>query len=100
MGVLLDTTRSRILLNFISSNTFRLATGVRMCNSTYLAIMALDHQELGVPCPVLADALCTLLASVARRHVRENTIASVAHPLGRNQRRLIIQAHRPERTPD
>ena len=81
-------------------DAFYQATGVRMCGASYLDIMALDYRALGVPCEALSRALCALLASVARRHSRDNTVASVAHPLGCNQRRLIVRALRPARTPD
>ena len=51
-----------------------------------------------------AKALCTLLAHIAKAHARhnrtDNLIASVATPLGCNQRRSIIPATQPERAPD
>ena len=45
-------------------------------------------------------AVRVVLAQIVRIHTKENKIASVAHSLGSNQRRLIIQTHRSERAPD
>ena len=62
--------------------------------------MAIDYRKLGVDSKVLATALCKFLAQIARTHTKMNKIASVAFPLGSNQRRLIIQTNRFERSPD
>ena len=69
--------------------------------------MALEHKKLQVEMTILAKALCELLAHVARKHAQHNKtdrIASVANPLGGNQRRSIIPADvgilQPERAPD
>ena len=63
-------------------------------------IMAINYRKLDVDSKLLATALCKFLAQIARVHTKTNKIASVAHPLGSNQRRLIIQTHRSERPPD
>ena len=80
--------------------TFETKTGIRINNTNYVDIMAIDYHKLGVDSKTLATALCELLAQIARIHTKENKIASVAHSLGSNQRRLIIQTHRSERAPD
>ena len=63
--------------------------------------MALNFKKLGVAVGVLAKALCTLLAHIAKAHTRhnrtDNLIASVATPLGCNQRLSIISAAQSER---
>ena len=79
---------------------FETKTGVRISNTNYIDIMAIDYRKLGVDSKTLATALCELLAQIVRIHTKENKIASVAHSLGSNQRRLIIQTHRSERAPD
>ena len=79
---------------------FEAKTGIRICEANYVDIMAINYHKLGVDGKVLATALCKLLAQIARVHTKMNKIASVAHPLGGNQRRLIIQTHRSERHPD
>ncbi len=60
--------------------------------------------RLEVAAGTLAKALCTLLAHIAKAHTRhnrtDNLIASVATPLGCNQRRSIIPATQSERAPD
>ena len=70
--------------------TFKTKTGIRISNTNYVEIMAIDYHKLGVGSKTLATALCELLAQIARIHTKENKIASVAHSLGSNQRRLII----------
>ena len=79
---------------------FEAKTGIRICEANYIDIMALNYRKLGLDSKVLATALCKLLAQIARTHTKTNKIASVAHSLGSNQRRLIIQTHRSERAPD
>ena len=79
---------------------FETKTGVRISNTNYVDIMAIDYRKLGVDSKTLATALCELLAQIVRIHTKENKIASVAHSLGSNQRRLIIQTNRFERPPD
>ena len=79
---------------------FEAKTGIRICEANYIDIMALNYRKLGLDSKVLATALCRLLAQIARTHTKMNKIASVAHPLGSNQRRLIIQTNRFERPPD
>ena len=79
---------------------FEAQTGIRLCNANYIDVMAINYRKLGVDSKILATALCRFLAQIARLHTKTNKRASVAHPLGRNQRRLIIQAHRLERPPD
>ena len=78
--------------------------GLVLCATTYVDIMALNFKKLGVAARVLAKALCTLLAHIAKAHTCHNRtdrlIASVATPLGCNQRRSIIPATQPERAPD
>ena len=52
--------------------------------------MALDHKKLQVQAATLAKALCEFLARVAQEHTQKNKTeqnASVAVPLGGNQRR-------------
>ena len=67
-------------------------------------IIALNFKKLNVAAATLAKALCTLLAHIAKAHARhnrtDNLIASVATPLGCNQRRSIIPATQSERAPD
>ena len=79
---------------------FEAKTGIRVCAANYVDIMAINYRKLNVDSKLLATALCKLLARIARIHTKTNKIASVAHPLGSNQRRLIIQTHRSERPPD
>ena len=83
---------------------FQRRTGLTLCNTTYADIMALNFKKLNVPAATLAKALCRLLAHIAKAHMRhnrtDNLIASVATPLGCNQRRSIIPATQPERAPD
>ena len=64
--------------------------------------MALDARKLGVASDVLAKALYHMLARIVTDQGGGYQIVSVAFPLedGRNQRRPIIQASRPEREPD
>ena len=75
-----------------------------LCDATYVDVMALNFKKLGLAAGTLAKALCTLLAHIAKAHARhnraDNLIASVATPLGCNQRRSIIPATQPERAPD
>ena len=79
---------------------FEAKTGIRVCEANYVDIMAINYRKLDVDSKVLATALCKFLAQIARVHTKMNKIASVAHPLGSNQRRLIIQTNRFERPPD
>ena len=83
---------------------FRRRTGLVLCDATYVDIMALNFKKLKVAAGTLAKALCTLLAHIAKAHTRhnrtDNLIASVATPLGCNQRRSIIPATQSERAPD
>ena len=79
---------------------FEAETGIRVSHTNYIDIMAIDYHKLGVDSKILATALCKFLARIARTHTKMNKIASVAFPLGSNQRRLIIQTHRSERPPD
>ena len=79
---------------------FAAKTGIRICEANYIDIMALNYRKLGLDSKVLATALCKLLAQIARTHTKMNKIASVAHSLGSNQRRLIFQTNRFERPPD
>ena len=67
---------------------------------TLVDIMALNATVLGVPLNTLATALCRFLAHIAKVHKRENHIASVAIPLGCNQRRSIIRTNQSEQEPD
>ena len=76
---------------------FEAKTGIRICEANYVDIMAINYRKLNVDSKLLATALCK---RIARVHTKTNKIASVAHPLGSNQRRLIIQTHRSERHPD
>ena len=85
-----------------------MATGIRkkgltLSDETYTSIMALDYKKLQVPVEATTLALCEFLAHVAQKHAQYNKtgrkssssssrIASVAHPLGGNQRRSIIPA--------
>ena len=66
--------------------------------------MALDHKKLQVQATTLAKALCEFLARVAQEHTQKNKTeqsASVAVPLGGNQRRWIIPANvQSEQPPD
>ena len=66
--------------------------------------MALDHKKLQVQAATLAKALCEFLARVAQEHTQKNKTeqsASVAVPLGGNQRRSIIPANaQSEQPPD
>ena len=66
--------------------------------------MALNFKKLNVAAATLAKALCTLLAHIAKAHTRYNKtdklIASVATPVGCNQRLSIIPATPPELAPD
>ena len=79
-------------------------TGVALCDATYTDIMAINHRKLQVDKTVLAKALCTFLAQVAKKHASHNKIhvdhASVAHSLDCNQRRSIIPPRSAERAPD
>ena len=81
---------------------FARKTGVTLCETTYTDIMAINYRKLQVGKTVLAKALCTFLAQVARKHASHNKkdIASVAHSLGCNQRRSIISPRTAERAPD
>ena len=81
---------------------FEAKTCIRICGANFVDTMAINYRKLGVDSKVLATALCKLLAQITQRHTKMNKIASVAHPLGSNQRRLIIQTHRhrSERHPD
>ena len=83
---------------------FQRQTGLVLCDTTYVDIMALNSKKLGVAARVLAKALCTLLAHIAKAHTCHNKtdrlIASVATPLGCNQRRSIIPTVQSERAPD
>ena len=69
------------------------------CDATYIDVMAINYRKLQVDKTVLAKALCTLLAQVARKHASHNKkeTASVAHPLDCNQRRSIISPRMAER---
>ena len=82
--------------------SFSRVTGVALCEATYTDVMAINYNKLRVDKMVLAKALCAFLAQVAKKHACHNKrdFASVATPLGCNQRRSIIQASRPEREPD
>ena len=94
----------RILSYDHCDTEFQRQTGLVLCDTTYVDIMALNSKKLGVAARVLAKALCTLLAHIAKAHTCHNRtdrlIASVATPLGCNQRRSIILATQPERGPD
>ena len=83
---------------------FTRKTGVTLCDATYTDIMAINHRKLQVDKTVLAKALCTFLAQVAKKHARHNKVqvdhASVAHSLDCNQRRSIIPPSLAERAPD
>ena len=83
---------------------FQRRTGLTFCDATYVDIMALNYKKLNAAAGTLAKVLCTLLANIAKAHMRhnrtDNSIASVANPLGCNQRRSIILATQSERAPD
>ena len=79
---------------------FTLETGVAVTDATYMDIMALNAKKLAVQPEVLSKALCRLLAHITKKHRRENQIASVAAPLGCNQRRSIIRTGQSEQAPD
>ena len=79
---------------------FMLETGVAITSANYVDIMALNAKKLGVAADSLATALCRLLAHITKKHRRENSIASVAIPLGCNQRRSIIRTSQSEQEPD
>ena len=79
---------------------FQLETGIVVTEANYVDIMALNATVLGVPLNTLATALCRFLAHIAKVHKRENHIASVAVPLGCNQRRSIIRTNQSEQEPD
>ena len=81
---------------------FTRKTGVTLCDATYIDVMAINYRKLQVDKTVLAKALCTLLAQVARKHASHNKkeTASVAHSLDGNQRRSIISPRMAERAPD
>ena len=79
---------------------FQLETGIVVTEANYVDIMALNATVLGVPLNTLATALCRFLAHIAKVHKRENHIASVAIPLGCNQRRSIIRTNQSEQEPD
>ena len=83
---------------------FNNRTGLTLCGATYTSIMALDHKKLQVQAATLAKALCEFLARVAQEHTQKNKTeqsASVAVPLGGNQRRSIIPANvQSEQPPD
>ena len=79
---------------------FQLETGIVVTEANYVDIMALNATVLGVPLNTLATALCRFLAHTAKVHKRENHIASVAVPLGCNQRRSIIRTNQSEQEPD
>ena len=81
-------------------------TGVRINDTTYIDVMAIDYKKLNVDAVKLAKALCALLADVVRIRIsqiarkRPTTVASVALPLDSNQRRSIIPTVQLEREPD
>ena len=89
----------------IESTAIRvLETGMTITAANYVDVMALNAKKLAVQPEVLAKALCRLLllAHITKKHKhrRENSIASVAIPLGCNQRRSIIRTRQPEQAPD
>ena len=74
---------------------FQQQTGLVLCDTTYVDIMALNSKKLGVAARVLAKALCTLLAHIAKAHTRHNLSlrnASVRLQLIRQQG-IVIAAH-------
>ena len=79
---------------------FQLETGVSITAANYVDIMALNAKKLATQPEVLAKALCRLLSYITKKHKRENFIASVAIPLGCNQRRSIIRINQSEQAPD
>ena len=81
---------------------FARTTGITLCEATYTDIMAINYKKLQVDKTILAKALCALLAQIARVHTKYNKreFASVAIPLGCNQRRSIISPLAAERAPD
>ena len=79
---------------------FVLETGVVITAANYVDVMALNAKKLAIQPEVLAKALCRLLAHITKKHRRENPIASVAIPLGCNQRRSIIRTGQSEQAPD
>ena len=81
---------------------FSRTTGLTLCETTYTDIMAINYNKLRVDKTVLAKALCAFLAQVAKKHASHNRrdFASVAAPLGCNQRRSIIPPPVAERAPD
>ena len=83
---------------------FTRKTCITLCEATYTDIMAINYRKLHVGKTILAKALCTFLAQVAKKHARHNKVqvdhASVAHSLDCNQRRSIIPPSLAERAPD
>ena len=80
---------------------FSRTTGITLCEATYTDVMAINYKKLQVDKTVLAKALCALLAQIAREHTKHNkrVFASVAIPLGCNQRRSIISPLAAEQAP-
>ena len=83
-------------------DSFSRTTGVILCEATYTDVMAINYKKLRTDKMVLANALCKFLAQVATMHARHNKkdFASVAFPLGCNQRRSVISPPLAERVPD
>ena len=71
-------------------------------SSLISVIEPIDYRKLQVDKTVLAKALCTFLAQVAKKHASHNKRdhASVAQSLDCNQRRSIIPSRSAERAPD
>ena len=78
---------------------FLLETGVSITAANYVDVMALNAKKLATQPEVLSKALCRLLSYITKKHRRENSIASVAIPLGCNQRRSIIRINQSEQAP-
>ena len=78
---------------------FSRRTGVILCEATYTDVMAINHNKVRVDKTVLAKALCAFLAHVTKKHASHNRrdFASVAVPLGCNQRCSIISPPAAER---